>query len=117
MVVVEFLSDIISHGDKLVFLFGFQLRNEFESCLFIICHVFIPSIGKFLVLESLGVFNIGELSRLRDSHIMCLSLLFVSAPSIKDFLKLVCHHVISHALVTFSHFVHNPKQIVEKIKN
>ena len=109
MIIVEFLSLEFVHVFNFLILFGFELFNEIEGSAFIVTHVFVPGIRKFLVLKTLCIFNINQLSLLCNSHVVMLSLLFILTPSIENFLELISHHVITMMLISLPHFIHDPK--------
>lgn len=107
MVVVELFSDVTTHFVNFSELFLFELFDQIECSFFIVGHVLVPGISKFVVLESLGVFNVHKFSLLSDSHVVMLSLLLITAPPVENSFELIGHHVVALGLIALSHLVHD----------
>ena len=110
MIIVEFFSDILSHIIGLVGLLDLELLYEVERRPLIVCHVLVPSISELVILKPLRVLDVYELSLLSDLHVVMLPLLLISAPSVEDAFKLICHHVVSHGFVPLAHLIHDLKE-------
>ena len=109
MIVIKLFSNHFAHFFQLPKLADFQVFNQVESSCFIISHVSIPGFSKLSILYFLSLFNVYQLSLLSNSHIVTLSLLFVIAPPIKNFLKPIGHHVVTNMFIPFTNFIHDPK--------
>ena len=107
MFIIELFSDVLLHVRQFMRMLLFQLFYQVKSSWFVVTHVLVPSLWKLLILQALCIFNVYEFSLLSDSHIMLLSLLFILTPSVENFLKLICHHVVALDFVSFSYFVHD----------
>jgi hypothetical protein len=106
VIIVKLFGHISPHFVNFIELFIFQLFNQVKSRFLIISHVFVPRVGKLIVLESLSVFDIYKLPLLGNPHVMVLALLLIAAPPVKDSFKFIRHHVISCGLITLPHLIH-----------
>ena len=109
MIIVELFGHISAHFLNFMDLLCFQLLHEVVSGALVVLHVFVPGVGKLLILESLGIFYVYQLSLLSNPHIMVLSLLLIGAPTVKHLLEFICHHIIPSTFIPPSHFIHDPK--------
>jgi hypothetical protein len=106
VVVIELLGNILPHLINFLLLLQFQLLHQIKCCCFVILHVSVPSTSEFLVLQSLCIFNTNEFSLLSQFHIVQLSLLLITTPSVKYLFEFICHHIISIFFVSLSQLIH-----------
>lgn len=105
----ELFGDLFFMKDKFLLLFDLELLDKFKSCSFIVSHILIPSLRKFLKLQFLGTLNIDQFFLLSKAHVLLLTLLFGTRKLLKTELHHLGSSVVSTNFSIDSELVHDSK--------
>ncbi len=111
----ELFGYLLFMKNKLLFLFDLKLLDQFKSRSFIVSHILVPSLRKFLKLQFLGTLNIDQFLFLGKAHILLLSLLFGSRKLFKTELHHLGPCVISPYFSIDSQLVHYSKRSMSEL--
>jgi hypothetical protein len=95
---------------QLLHVFFLQPLDRLKRRRFIVCHVLIPGIIKFLKLHFLCAFNSGKLLFLGDSHVLSLPLALEGTELFETVSELFGSTVFLISLCSFLQLVHYPKE-------
>ena len=107
MISIKLLSHIVKLIHQFLLMLDLKLLHKLHGCVFVICHVLVPGLGKLNEVSFLSLLYIEKLLLLGYLHVVYLSLLLSFCPVAEDLLESISHHVVVSAFKPLSHLVQN----------